>query len=109
MPGYRRSRSLRSNQCLSDCVGGLSIPLHAADLVLVEQPDHTGAKVQGGRVLETLAKDVDVSAHSLWGWVARRRSPEPENIRKLADVLEERSKKLATIAEQLRRAAKTRL
>jgi hypothetical protein len=52
---------------------------------------------------------VDVSAHSLWGWVARRRSPEPENIRKLADVLEERSKKLATIAEQLRRAAKTRL
>jgi predicted transcriptional regulator len=59
--------------------------------------------------VETLAKDVDVSPHSLCRWVAGRRSPEPGNIRKLADVLEERSKKLATIAEQLRRAAKTRL
>lgn len=51
--------------------------------------------------VEDLAEEVGVSAHTLWGWAKGRRSPRPENLRKLTEVLEQRGRRLRSLAEEL--------
>lgn len=69
-------------------------------LQLVEEAIHAAA----GSVNQ-LSSDAGISAHSIWGWLARRRNPSPESVLKLADALEARSEKLADLAKQLRAVA----
>lgn len=51
--------------------------------------------------VEDLAEEVGVSAHAIWAWAKGRRSPKPENRRKLAEALEQRGRDLMTLAEDL--------
>ncbi len=51
--------------------------------------------------VEDLAEEVGVSPHTLWGWAKGRRSPRPENLRKLAEVLYDRGRRLSQIADDL--------
>lgn len=51
--------------------------------------------------VEDLAEEVGVSPHTLWGWAKGRRSPRPKNLRRLAEVLEERGRRLRALAEDL--------
>lgn len=52
--------------------------------------------------VEDLAEEVGVSPHTIWAWAKGRRSPRPENLRKLAEVLEKRGRLLSSIADDLR-------
>lgn len=53
-----------------------------------------------------LARDSDVSEHSLWSWWTGARSPTGESLDKLAEGLDRRGKRLAELAEELRAEAK---
>lgn len=56
--------------------------------------------------VEELAEEVGVKPHTLWSWASGRRSPRPENLEALADVLANRGEGLSEIAEELREEAK---
>ena len=55
--------------------------------------------------LEELAAEVGVSYASLKAWIDGRRNPTPENLRRLAAVLERRGGELLELAEGLRKEA----
>lgn len=59
--------------------------------------------ITGG--LEQVADEVGVSYNTLWSWKEGRRNPSPENLRKLAEVLERRGGHLRELAGELREAA----
>ena len=55
--------------------------------------------------IDGLAEAAGISPHSIWSWIAGRRSPRGDSVLKLADELETRSAKLAQLAQRLRKAA----
>lgn len=61
--------------------------------------DRTAGSVDG------LASELGVSYHTLWGWKAGRRTPNPRALRQFAEALEQRSHDLEQIAGRLREAA----
>jgi transcriptional regulator with XRE-family HTH domain len=60
---------------------------------------------EGPFAMRQLAEDAGVSYGVLRGWAIGRRTPTPENLRKLAHGFERRAGHLQNIAEELRRAA----
>ncbi len=62
------------------------------------------ARIAAGN-LEELASEVGVSYASLKAWMDGRRNPTPENLRRLAAVLERRGDELRELAEGLRKEA----
>ena len=55
--------------------------------------------------IDGLAEAAGISPHSIWAWIAGRRSPRGDSVLKLADELETRSAKLAQLGQRLRKAA----
>lgn len=60
---------------------------------------------EGPFAMRQLADDAGVSYGVLRGWAIGRRTPTPENMRKLAIGFRERSQKLDKLATELERAA----
>ena len=56
--------------------------------------------------IDGLAEAAGISPHSIWAWMAGRRSPRASSVLRLADELERRSDGLAVIAKKLRKAAR---
>lgn len=63
---------------------------------------------EGTASVEDLAREADLSPHSLWAWAKERRNPSPESLRKLAAVLERRGGRMSALAGELRAAARSR-
>lgn len=54
-----------------------------------------------GVSLKKLCEDADLKYNTVMAWRAGRRTPSPENVRKLAQILEERSVTLHKLARDL--------
>ena len=57
--------------------------------------------------IQDIADESGISYDTLWAWKSGRRNPTPENLLRLADVVERRGARLAKLAERLRKAAET--
>lgn len=55
--------------------------------------------------VEGIAEEAGLSADTLWAWAAGRRNPSPQNLEKVAAVLEERGGQMTELAKELRDAA----
>lgn len=55
--------------------------------------------------MKELAAEIGVSYDAVWKWMHGQRTPSPENLRRLADVLEERGEALGGCADRLREFA----
>lgn len=55
--------------------------------------------------VEDIAEEMEVSPHTIWAWLRGDRNPKPDNLAKLASVLERRGGKLNDLADELREAA----
>ena len=89
--------SLSSNQVTLDCTMD---PKRAEIAGLIEEATNVAAISIDG-----LAEAAGISPHSIWAWIAGRRSPRDDSVLKLADELETRSAKLADLDRRLRKAA----
>lgn len=55
--------------------------------------------------LQEIADAAGISYDTLWAWKTGRRNPTPENLQRLADVLEQRGREIEELSEEVRRAA----
>ena len=60
---------------------------------------------EGPFSMRQLADESSLSYDALRSWAADRRTPQPDNLKRLADAVEKRGARLHELAEQLRRAA----
>lgn len=58
--------------------------------------------------IERLAREANLSPHSLWAWAQERRNPSRESLEQLAEALERRSERVEELAGELRAEARER-